>query len=54
MFASDNDDMSVQDSVEFLQAKLPKIKRVNFHNYGHFCYRDLKTDAFPELLKEAL
>lgn len=54
IFNSDNDSQDVQDTVMHLQTKLPKIRTVDFHNYGHFCYRDLKTDAFPELLKEAL
>lgn len=54
IFASDNDLSEVQDTVTFLKEKLPNARIRNFHNYGHFCYKDLKTDAFPELLEEAL
>jgi hypothetical protein len=25
-----------------------------FHNYGHFCYEDLKTVEFPELVEACL
>jgi hypothetical protein len=25
--------------------------RLYFHDHGHFCYEDLKTDKFPELLR---
>lgn len=54
IFNSDNDSQSVHDTVTYLQEKLPNARTVDFHNYGHFCYRDLKTDAFPELLEEVL
>jgi predicted alpha/beta hydrolase family esterase len=50
VFASDNDGPEVQNSVEYLRQELKGAKFVDFHNYGHFCYRDLGTDAFPELL----
>jgi len=54
VFASDNDGQEVKNSVEHLRKQLPGAKFVDFHNYGHFCSRDLKTDAFPELLTEIL
>lgn len=54
IFSSDNDDADVQDTVKFLESKLPKTKVTNFHNYGHFCYKDMGTDAFPELLAEII
>lgn len=54
VFASDNDDKDVTDSIEYLRKALPTAKFVDFHDYGHFCYRDMKTDAFPELLDEIL
>lgn len=54
VFASDNDQDSVQKTVEIVRAKVKDIKYKEFHNYGHFCYDDLKTDKFPELLKQIL
>lgn len=54
IFGSDNDSSEVQVSVNFAKEKLPNIVYREFHNYGHFCYLDLKTDAFPELLKVVL
>lgn len=54
VFSSDNDGKEMQDTVMYLHEKLPALKLVNFHNYGHFCYRDLKTDAFPEALNELI
>jgi len=50
IFSSDNDDMGVQDTVKLLQ-QLPDAKVKDFHEYGHFTLRSMKTDAFPELLK---
>jgi predicted alpha/beta hydrolase family esterase len=54
VFASDNDNKDIRDSVAFLREKLPGVTFRDFHNYGHFCYDDMKTDAFPELLEEVL
>jgi hypothetical protein len=54
IFASDNDHSDVQNSVNFLKEKLPNVTFRPFHNYGHFCYRDMKTDAFPELLESLI
>lgn len=54
IFGSDNDHPDVQASVNYLKEKLPNITFKNFHNYGHFCYGDMKTDAFPELIEELL
>jgi predicted alpha/beta hydrolase family esterase len=54
VFASDNDSKDVKDSVDFLKRKLSNANFKEFHNYGHFCYRDMKTDKFPELLEECL
>lgn len=50
IFASDNDHEDVKNSVEFLVSEYPKLKVKDFHNYGHFTYRSMKTDKFPELL----
>lgn len=52
IFNSDNDQTSVQQSVKILRDKIKKYNYREFHNFGHFCYNDLKTDEFPELLEE--
>lgn len=49
---SDDDGIDMQNTVEYLRKNIPEAKYLTFHNYGHFCYSDLKTDAFPELLEE--
>ena len=54
IFSSDNDNIDVQNSVNHLRNKLKDARFRDFHNYGHFCYEDMKTDAFPELLDECL
>lgn len=54
IFASDNDQESVQKTVEIVRNKVKGIKFRKFHNYGHFCYNDMKTEKFPELLEEVL
>ncbi len=54
VFESDNDEPDVQNSIKFLKDKIPNANYRTFHNYGHFCYRDMKTDAFPELLEEII
>src|SRR3990167_1425661 len=54
IFHSDNDQSSVHKSEKIIGEKIKNIELREFHNYGHFCYKDLKTDAFPELLEECL
>lgn len=54
IFHSDNDHPGIPESVAILREKIPGIKYKEFHNYGHFCYNDMKTRKFPELLKEVL
>ncbi|MBI3342466.1 alpha/beta hydrolase [Candidatus Curtissbacteria bacterium] len=54
IFNSDNDQESVLKTVRILREKVKDLKYKEFHNYGHFCYSDLKTDRFPELLEEVL
>ncbi len=54
IFRSSNDSEDVLKSIEILKAKIKNLKIREFKNYGHFCDRDLKTDAFPELLAECL
>jgi predicted alpha/beta hydrolase family esterase len=51
---SDNDQDSVQETVRIVRDKVKAIQYKELHNYGHFCYGDLKTDKFPELLEIVL
>ena len=39
-------------SLEIIKKKIQNIKIRNFENYGHFTFKDLKTEKFPELLEE--
>jgi predicted alpha/beta hydrolase family esterase len=54
IFHSDNDKESIQKSVPILRDKIANHKYVEFHNYGHFCWKDMQDNAFPELLEELL
>lgn len=54
IFNSNNDQTSVQKTTKILRDKVAGIKYKEFHNYGHFCFEDMKTIEFPELLKECL
>jgi len=54
IFVSDNDQPTIAKSVGIIKDKLNKAAVKEFRGYGHFCYSDLKTDAFPELLEECL
>lgn len=54
IFNSDNDYPGVLESVHILRESIEGVRYREFHNYGHFCYKDLKTDAFPELLEEII
>ncbi|NQT49201.1 alpha/beta hydrolase [Candidatus Kuenenbacteria bacterium] len=54
IFNSTNDDKDIHESLEIIKNNVDNVKIRNFENYGHFCYRNLGTDAFPELLEEIL
>jgi len=54
IFNSDNDDQSVQKTVKTLRKTIVNMDYREFHNYGHFCLKDLKTEKFPELLEELI
>jgi predicted alpha/beta hydrolase family esterase len=54
IFNSDNDQDSVQKTTQILRDKVKSIGYKEFHNYGHFCFKDMKTTEFPELLEECL
>lgn len=51
---SDNDQESVLKTVRTIRDKVKNIHYREFHNYGHFCHEDLKTDKFSELLEIVL
>ncbi|MDA1079192.1 MAG: alpha/beta hydrolase [bacterium] len=48
---SDNDEESVLKTAELIKKKTSGIQYKEFHNYGHFCIGDLKSNEFPELLE---
>ena len=54
IFNSKDDDGEIQESVAAIVSSVKDIKLVEFEHMGHFCYGDMGTDAFPELLNEAL
>lgn len=54
IFSSDNDFDSIQDSVKTLRDNIADIKYKEFHDYGHFYSKDMRTKEFPELLTEIL
>ena len=54
VFNSTNDMEDIKKSLEIIQEKIKNIKIRNFENYGHFCFSDLGTDKFPELLEEII
>jgi hypothetical protein len=48
---SDDDQKSVLKTVEIIRKQVKGIQYKEFHNYGHFCYENMKTTEFPELLQ---
>jgi predicted alpha/beta hydrolase family esterase len=54
IFHSDNDQKDIQKTVEILREKLKPVTYREFHDYGHFCFEDMKATEFPELLAEVL
>jgi len=54
VFNSDDDQDSVQQTVEIFKEKLADVKYVDFQGYGHFTLRSMETTTFPELLEECL
>lgn len=49
IFSSDNDMQEIQDSVDIILQETEQINIKIFHNYGHFCLKDMQTREFPEL-----
>lgn len=54
IFVSSDDDKQILESVEIIKSKLNNIKIVEFKDKGHFCFRNMNTREFPELLEEVL
>lgn len=55
IFESDNDDVSgVAPSVSLIREKVLNSKYVLLSNRGHFCFNDMGTVEFPELLEQIL
>lgn len=54
VFDSDNDMDSIHETIAQLRKIVPSVNYQQFHNYGHFCYEDMKTTNFPELLAACL
>lgn len=50
IFASDDDDIAIQNTVALLTNTFPTATLKTFHEYGHFTLKSMKTTAFPELL----
>lgn len=51
---STNDDVEMQTTLEYLRRSKADIRYHEFIDYGHFCFRDMKTREFPELLEICL
>lgn len=54
IFVSSDDDKEILKSVELIKEKYKGSNCVTFTNKGHFCFEDLKTTEFPELLENIL
>jgi hypothetical protein len=54
IFNSDNDGQDIQESVLQIRKAVHDVQYREFHNYGHFCFNDMKTTEFPELLEAIL
>lgn len=54
IFNSSDDVEDIHISVNKIIEQVENVKVMNFNNYGHFCYEDMKTHEFPELLEEIL
>jgi hypothetical protein len=51
IFNSDDDKETIQQSVKIIRGKVKGTDYQEFHHYGHFCFEDMKTSEFPELLQ---
>jgi predicted alpha/beta hydrolase family esterase len=51
VFYSDDDQADILKTVEVVR-EIKGVKFKEFHGYGHFCFSNMKTTEFPELLEE--
>ncbi len=54
VFNSNDDVKSIHKSVEMIREAVDGIVVKEFKGFGHFCYENMKTHEFPELLDEVL
>lgn len=54
ILVSKDDSSEILTSVDILKSKVKDYKYHEFEDYGHFCFRDMNTREFPELLKVCL
>lgn len=47
---STNDDAPMQTTLAHIKETVVGVNYHKFINYGHFCFRDMQTHEFPELL----
>lgn len=50
IFCSDDDNISIQESVKKIRDEIAGITYREFHGYGHFTQSTMKKPEFPELL----
>ena len=53
-FISLDDDQEELTTLEVLKSKIKGLRVREFADKGHFCFNDMKTNEFPELLEELL
>lgn len=51
---STDDFSEILKSIDEIKANYPESKYITFHDKKHFCFNDLGTVEFPELLEEVL
>jgi len=54
LLVSKDDDEDILESVDIIKNSISDITYHEFLNHGHFCFSDMKTDKFPELLSYLL
>lgn len=54
VYCADNDMGNVLKSVAEIRQKIDGVQYREFKGYKHFCYEDMGTEKFPELLSELL
>ncbi len=54
IFYSTDDESTILRSVEEIKKNYTDSKYISYDNKGHFCFSDLNSNEFPELLDEVL